>query len=140
MKRRTKQRPDGHVIWRDFDQEVLGCQYRGYHPEARKTGTDVWTAVEARDHPVLRGLEDTRFHSSMWIYRVNPLAPTTEVLLRGRWSDQDPEEPVAWTNSKEGTRVFYTCLGHPDDFAIPAFRRLLLNAIDWALKPPDAPP
>lgn len=127
-----KQRPEGHVIWRDFDQEILGCQYRGYNPAARKTGTDVWTAVAARNHPVLRGLEDVRFHSPMWIYRLNPLAPTTEVLLRGRWSDNDPEEPVAWTNSKDGSRVFYTSLGHPDDFAIPAFRRLLGNAIHWA--------
>jgi nicotinamidase-related amidase len=134
-----KQRPDGHVIWRDFDQEVLGCQYRGYNSEARKTGTDVWTAVEARNHPVLRGLEDARFHSPMWIYRVKPLTPTAEVLLCGRWSDQDPEEPVAWTNSKDGSRVFYTCLGHPDDFAIPAFRRLLLNAVQWAVKPTDEP-
>ncbi len=134
-----KQRPDGHVIWRDFDQEVLGCHYAGYNPEARKTGTEVWTSADARNHPVLRGIEDVRFHSSMWIYRVNPLAPSTEVLLRGRWSDKDPEEPVAWTNSKEGSRVFYTCLGHPDDFAIPAFRRLLLNAIQWAVKTPSAP-
>jgi hypothetical protein len=131
-----QQRPDGHALWRDFDQEVLGCQYRGYHPEARKTGTEVWAVVEARNHPVLRGLADTRFHSPMWIYRVNPLAPTTELLLRGRWSDQDAEEPVAWTNSKDGSRVFYTCLGHPDDFAIPAFRRLLANAVQWTVKPP----
>jgi type 1 glutamine amidotransferase len=93
--------------------------------------------VEARNHPALRGLEDAQFHSPMWIYRVNPLAPTTEVLLRGRWSDKDPEEPVAWTNSKDGSRVFYTCLGHPDDFAIPAFRRLLLNAIQWAAASAD---
>ena len=41
---------------------------------------------------------------------------------------------MAWTNPKDGSRVFYTCLGHPDDFAIPAFRRLLLNAIHWAVE------
>jgi nicotinamidase-related amidase len=129
----SAQRPDGHVVWPDFDQEVLGCHYRGYHAAARETGTDVWTVPEASRHPVLRGLANTRFHSPMWIYRVTPLAPATEVLLRGRWSDHDPEEPVAWVNSREGSRVFYTCLGHPDDFAIPAFRRLLRNAVEWAV-------
>jgi type 1 glutamine amidotransferase len=55
------------------------------------------------------------------------------VLLRGRWSDQDPDEPVAWTNTAEGRRVFYTTLGHGDDFQLEPFRRLLHNAVRWAL-------
>lgn len=128
----AKDRPDGHVVWRDFDREVLGCQYAGYNAEARKTGADVWPVAEAESHPILQGLAGARFHSPMWIYRVNPLASTCQVLLRGRWSEREPEEPVAWTNTRDGMRLFYTCLGHPDDFAIPAFQRLLLNAIRWA--------
>lgn len=128
-----KDRPSGHVAWRDFDGEVLGCRYRGYHPEARQTGSEVWALPEARDHPILEGLAGLRFHSSMWIYRQTPLAPTTTVLLRGRWSDQDPEEPVAWTNTAEGRRVFYTTFGHWDDFQLEPFRRLLHNAVRWAL-------
>ncbi len=129
-----KQRPDGGVIWRDFDQEVLGCHYRGYNAQARKTGSDVWAVPEARRHPIMADLGKARFHSPMWIYRQNPLAPGTTVLLRGRWSEQDPEEPVAWTNSYEGGRVFYTTLGHWDDFKSDDFNRLLKNAIRWALK------
>jgi nicotinamidase-related amidase len=99
-----KQRPDGNVIWRNFDQEVLGCHYRGYNSEARKTGSDVWAVAEARRHPILAGLAKARFHSPMWIYRQNPLAPSATVLCKGRWSGQEPEEPVAWTNSYEGGR------------------------------------
>ena len=30
-------------------------------------------------------------------------------------------------------KVFYTGLGHPDDFQEPAFRQLLVNAIQWAV-------
>jgi len=127
------QRPEGNVIWRDFDQEVLGCHYRGYNAEARKTGSDVWAVTEARGHPILAGLARARFHSPMWIYRQNPLAPSATVLCKGRWSDQEPEEPVAWTNSYEGGRVFYTTLGHWDDFKNRSFNRLLKNAIRWAL-------
>jgi nicotinamidase-related amidase len=125
-------RPNGHVLWRDFDWEVLGCRYRGYNAEARKTGSDVWAVPEAKGHPILQGLENASFHSPMWIYRQNPLASTTTVLLKGRWSDQDPEEPVAWTNTPEGARVFYTTLGHWEDFRSDAFKRLLRNAISWA--------
>ena len=125
--------PSGHVIWRDFDKEVLGCNYRGYNAKSRQTGSDVWVAPEAGEHPILKGLEQARFHSPMWIYRQNPLAATTTVLLRGRWSNEDPEEPVAWTNTRDGARIFFTTLGHWEDFQIDAFNRLLENAIRWAL-------
>ncbi len=51
----------------------------------------------------------------------------------GRVEDRLPHEPVTWTNTHiGGGRVFYTSLGHPDDFQVPAFRRLLLNGVYWA--------
>ena len=40
----------------------------------------------------------------------------------GRWSTEDPDEPVAWTNTYAGGRVFYTTLGHPGDFDNRAFQ------------------
>jgi rhodanese-related sulfurtransferase len=46
---------------------------------------------------------------------------------------------VAWTHRYKGGRVFYTSLGHPKDFANPAFRQLLVNAIFWALDRPQSP-
>jgi type 1 glutamine amidotransferase len=42
---------------------------------------------------------------------------------------------VAWTylqGAKKG-RVFYTSLGHVDDFQVPEFRKFLLNGVAWAL-------
>ena len=46
---------------------------------------------------------------------------------------QLPVEPVAWVNRKGPSRIFYTSLGHPGDFERPEFRRLLKNAVFWAL-------
>jgi type 1 glutamine amidotransferase len=48
-----------------------------------------------------------------------------------------PEEPVAWVHAygPKQARVFYTSLGHPDDFGQASFRRLLLNGLNWALEP-----
>jgi type 1 glutamine amidotransferase len=49
--------------------------------------------------------------------------------------DGQPEEPLAWTHAygPRGARVFYTSLGGPEDFQNPAFRRLLLNGMLWAM-------
>ena len=35
--------------------------------------------------------------------------------------------------SPKRARVFYTSLGHPDDFKNAEFRRLLANGIAWAM-------
>ena len=50
---------------------------------------------------------------------------------------QEPE-PVAWTNlaGPKQARVFFTSLGHIDDFQNPAFRKLLVNGLFWALEEP----
>jgi len=129
-----QQCPEGHVVWRDFDQEVLGCHYQGYPGQSRETGCDVWVVDEARDHPILRGVKPTRFHSASWLYNLYPLADTTTLLMKGRWAEGQPEQPVAFTNTYNGARVFYTSLGHPKDFENEAFCRMLANAVKWALQ------
>jgi type 1 glutamine amidotransferase len=74
---------------------------------------------------------------------VVPLSGSTTPLVIGSIPSQSPE-PVAWTNSPRNGQspVFYTSLGHPDDFQNPAFRKLLLNGICWALgiATPGSPP
>jgi type 1 glutamine amidotransferase len=70
----------------------------------------------------------------MWIYYQAPLSDSTTVLLKGRWSTEEAEEPVAWTNVRDGCRVFYTSLGHPGDFQNESFNRLLQNAVKWAVE------
>jgi type 1 glutamine amidotransferase len=58
-------------------------------------------------------------------------------LLSGRavnpeGRDVSPQ-PVAWVKTYRGARVFFTTLGHPDDFKNENVRRLALNGILWAL-------
>ena len=125
--------PDGHVVWSAFDREVLGCRYRGYPGKSRKTGSDVWVSDKARKHPIVRNLPTGSFHSAGWLYNLTPLGPNTQTLLMGKWSDDQPHQPIALTNTYQGARIFYTQLGHPDDFKIDAFNRLLQNAIHWAV-------
>ena len=134
----VKSCPPGHVVWDRFDREVIGCSYRGYDPGSRKTGCDVRVLPEAGGHPIVKGLTARQFHSPSWPYKQRPLAESTTPLMMGRWSDKEPEEPVAWTNTYHGARVFYTTLGHPDDFQIEPFNQMLVAAIRWALEKPPA--
>jgi len=63
------------------------------------------------------------------------LSRSTKLLLTGTIPNKEAE-PVAWTNIYKKARVFYTSLGHPDDFNNPQFRRLLINAVFWAMNKP----
>ena len=57
------------------------------------------------------------------------LAKDVEVLLTG--SIPEHTEPIAWTRSYKGGRVFYTSLGHPKDFEEKSYLQLITNAIVW---------
>ncbi len=121
--------PPGHTDWRTFDPDVLGGHYTGHHGNGLQPV--VTPAPSGTSSPLLLGIE-TPFRGHGSLYKVSPLARTTTPLLMGK-IEGEPAEPVAWINRKGGARVFYTSLGHPDDFQEPAFRRLLLNGISWAL-------
>jgi nicotinamidase-related amidase/type 1 glutamine amidotransferase len=124
--------PKGHAEWARFDPEVLGGNYHGHHRDGPKT--TVTAAPDAGKHPILNGVR-LPFTSSGSLYRVSPLAATATPLLVGSIPGQ-PQEPVAWVNRHGEGRVFYTSLGHPDDFKEEPFVRLLSNAVLWALGKP----
>jgi type 1 glutamine amidotransferase len=123
--------PRGHAEWQEFDPEVLGGHYVGHH--GNKLVTTVRTLPAAAKHPILAGVSTKPFDVGGSLYRVNPLKKACVPLMSGRVKGA-PLEPVAWTHSYRGGRIFYTSLGHPSDFQLPAFRRLLRNAVLWSLK------
>ncbi len=117
--------------WLAFDQQVLGGNYQNHYGKDLRPKVTVVPA--AKSHPILQGLPEN-FTSAGSLYRNTPLPANTTLLLTGTIPDHT--EPVAWTHDYKGARVFYTSLGHADDFKDAAFRRLLLNAIYWALNKP----
>ncbi len=124
--------PDGHVEWRNFDPEVLGGNYKGHYGSGPKCTVTAVTGVEG--HPILAGVQ-VPFTSVSSLYKTSPLMKSTNALLIGSIPQEKPE-PAAWTNRYGKSRVFYTSLGNVDDFKNPQFRRLLVNAVFWAMDKP----
>jgi type 1 glutamine amidotransferase len=114
--------------WKTFDRDVLGCNYAGHHGKDLKI--DVRPAPGAKDSPLLAGVKP--YVSGSSLYKVTPLAGGATPLLVGQ-VEGAAEQPVAWTTAYHTGRVFFTTLGHQDDFKSPEFRRLLLNGVTWAL-------
>jgi type 1 glutamine amidotransferase len=118
--------------WKEWDRDVLGGNYHNHY------GNNLTAAIkvrpEAADHPILKGVEH-EFPAGGSLYLNAPLPSSSTVLLTGSVTNK-PAEPVAWTHEYNRARIFYTSLGHPKDFENRSFRRLLVNAIHWALNRP----
>lgn len=119
-----------------FGKEVFGQKWISHHGHDSSTNV----TVTDFDHPIMRGLEP-KFHCRSWLYHVTPLIGECHPLAIGDAVKGEKEtdktfgqqNPVAWTKMHKGGRVFFTTLGHPQDFENVNVRRLLVNGIYWAL-------
>lgn len=131
-----------YARWNDgFGQAIFGQRWLTHH--GAQSSTAVFPAIIP--HPILRGVQP--FTGRSWLYHVTPVhGHDVQTLLLGRGIGSNHAEdgpfprvqPVAWTKSYTGdlgktARVFFTTLGHPQEFADANLRRLLLNAVYWAL-------
>jgi type 1 glutamine amidotransferase len=124
--------PAGFEVWPAFDREVLGGNYHDHYPAIGRT--DIVAAEKAAQHAILAGVDLNGWNSSASLYRTSPVAPSANVLLLGK--HEKVSEPVAWTSSHHGGRVFYTSLGNKEDFRTPQFLTMLINATFWAMNKP----
>jgi putative membrane-bound dehydrogenase-like protein len=116
----------GFQNWLDMDKEVLGGNYKNHYKAGPKCEVKITDA--GKEHPVLRGLKPFTSSSSLYM---NPDLPKDDVvLLTG--SIPQHTEPVAWVRNHKGGRVFYTSLGHMDDFKDDNFIRMVVNALFWS--------
>jgi len=105
-----------------FDQQVMGGNYQGHF------GNGPVKVTNSYKHPVLKGVGKI---TSDKLYKTGPLAKGTTVLQQGDIGTD--KHAVSWVNTWEGGRTFYTSLGVPKDFENENFRRMLVNAIFWAV-------
>ena len=121
----------GFQNWLEMDKDVYGGDYKNHNPAGPKC--DVSVVEKQKDHAILNGVKGFVTPSSL--YKNENVAADVTVLLNG--SIPKDTEPLAWMREckagEKTQRVFYTSLGHPDDFAEESFKRLLLNAVGWCL-------
>ena len=123
--------------WNNFGVRELGAPWI-YH-YGHEASTD---ATIIGNHPILIGVSPA-FHVRSWTYHVRPDYPPkdAQVLVQGRpvspegeRGDAETVNPIAWTHTHSGGgRVFTTTMGHPEDFSVSDFRRLVVNGIYWCL-------
>ena len=135
-----------------FGRQVFGETWIEHHGAHGKEGTRGIIASGQEKHPILRGIEPGAIFGPTDVYGVRlPLPGDSLPLVLGQVtetleSDSKPVEgaknspmmPVAWTKTYKGAsgkpaRVFTTTMGASQDFAYEGTRRMLINAVYWAL-------
>lgn len=120
--------------WPEFTDEVLGAPNTGYETKGLPYTVSVPAGLKT---PLLAGVNPANILGHQSLYKVLPLAvDTTPILIGTAKTDTSPPMPVAWTRTygPNKARIFYTSLGAPEDMLITDVRRLLVNAVKWALE------
>jgi len=123
----------GLAKWPEFDEEILGGNYKGHFSNKMVTVISVVPGMES--HPVLKGVSLEGFTSSDGIYRNRSLrSEKAQVLLFGTITDQ-PSQPILWTNDTGKNKVIYTSMGSIRDWQNESFRQIMRNSVSYLLKP-----
>ena len=130
-----------------FGRQVFGETWIEHHGAHGKEGTRGIIAPGQEKHPILRGIRPGTIFGPTDVYRVRlPLPGDSVPLVLGQVTQtlkpdsaavtgekNSPMMPVAWTKTYRGARVFTTTMGAAEDFSYEGTRRMLVNAVYWAL-------
>jgi type 1 glutamine amidotransferase len=135
-----------------FGRRVLGEKWISHHGNHGHESTRGIIAPGEEKNPILRGIKDGDVWGPTDVYGVRlPLPGDSKPLILGQVLEgmkpddkpvtgkkNDPMMPVAWTKtytseSGQTGRVFATTMGAATDLQSEGLRRLLVNAVYWAL-------
>lgn len=123
---------------------IVGTRFIG-HPGNEDHVQPARLVAVAADHPILAGIAPGWHPRDEWYsFDESPARNGMSVLARidedsyrpGEGLAMGADHPVIWINPDVPGRVVYSALGHtPESYDDPNHRRLLTNAIRWALTP-----
>ena len=142
----------GKEYEKGFGKQVLGETWISHHGAHGSQSTRGLIAKGQEGHPILKGIKDGDIWGPSDVYGVTlPLPGDSQPLVMGqilkgmKFEDaplegpkNDPMMPVAWTKSYKSesgkvARVFTTTMGAATDMEAEGTRRLLVNAVYWAV-------
>jgi len=129
-----------HQDWPEYEKIIGGRYYTRPIPAEKIEVSKYYHDQDVRvsiqdpvDHPIVRGLSDFTIHDET--YQEYRRGPKVQVLLTTDHPKSDPA--VAWVHTYGQGRVAYIQLGHDGKaYANPSFRRLIVQAVRWAVKRP----
>lgn len=143
----TSKEPSG-----GFGRQVLGETWVAHHGGHGSESTRGIVAPGKESHPILRGIKAGEIWGPTDVYTVAiPLPGDSQPLVLGqvvkgmKFDDpplegkkNDPMMPVAWTKTYKGAdgksaRIFTTTMGAATDLLAEGTRRMVVNAVYWAL-------
>jgi hypothetical protein len=135
-----------------FGRQVLGETWISHHGHHAHESTRGIIAPSETGHPIVSGIKDGDIWGPTDVYGVRlPLPGDSKPLILGqviedmtpggqpvKGKKNDPMMPVAWVKTFTGesgkaARVFTTTMGAATDLESPGVRRMLVNAVYWAV-------
>jgi hypothetical protein len=128
-----------------FGRQILGETWVSHYGTNHKQSSRLVIEPSQASHPILAGVKDVWVESGG--YTADPIEGSVVLargqILNGMTPDSPPapdkkELPVAWTRTYRGAsgregRVFTTTHGASEDLRNEGFRRMLVNAVLWAV-------
>ena len=142
-----------------FGRQILGETWISHHGHHGHESTRGLIAEGMERHPIVRGIKDGDIWGPTDVYTVRlPLPGDSQPIIMGQVLEgmnkndppvegrkNDPMMPVGWTKTYQSAsgktaRVFTTTMGAATDLATEGTRRMLVNAVYWALGMEDEIP
>ncbi len=139
-----------------FGKQVLGETWVAHHGAHKKEATRGIIEASAKDHPILKGVEDLFGDSD--VYTATP-PEDAKILVRGqvlvgmnqtdvpvegkqkptdKFEKNNPLQPIVWTRDYKNeagktNKILTTTMGAATDLQNEGLRRLLVNGAYWAV-------
>lgn len=133
--------------WRWYVEHLIGAQFSG-HPISPQF-QEATVRIEDRTHPATRELPDAWQRTDEWYsFEKSPRGHGYHVLAtldEKSYANSKmfgmidlamgDDHPIAWWHCTGKGRVLYSAMGHQAEaYAEPDYRKMLLGAINWALR------
>ena len=115
--------------WPEYNRGIVGGGSRGHDRYG-----EFEVEVTAGEHPVMAGVPAKfRIKDELYRHEVDPKGTAMEVLAQATSPKSKITFPIVWVVKHKKARIVCITLGHDGaSHQLPAFRRLLQNAVKWA--------